>query len=200
MPYGTVDMGLLVATASGGFTPLALALFNFTLVLWPYYLLSTATVSGGNVAFLWRKTVPLVALVLTVVTHGHTDFPAPSMIIRLTKWTIRYLVVDAVMDIVAIRNELKATNVMGIAIKAAGLALWSWFFMVESPGLSACFPLQYSQFAWCTFILSLAVEVNPFFVYLRFFLKSVLVVCGGGGAAASAAASPGVTQRLSVSS
>jgi hypothetical protein len=167
LPLGRIEPALLINIASGNgdhIISLAFSLFNFLVVMWPYHVITGLTSESANVQFVIRKTIPLVAIGITVYQHAMIQPPLPSVMIRLVSWILSFMMVDALVDVVSIRNAFVLVRgdigTFSTVIKACGLAAWIWFFYVESEGT---FP-NAKLFRLAGFLIGIASELNPFVI------------------------------------
>ena len=106
-----------------------------------YHILSGATSKGAGVTFMWRKAIPVIAMVVTTFTHNLFNTEAlktvkPSVYIILVAWLLRYVVFDAFIDVIAFTNVLRGKSYVHFALKCAGIFALVHFFFKDS--VSVC--------------------------------------------------------------
>ena len=170
VPVGVVQPELLAKLVAGRGTELmaiSTTLFMFIFAVWPYYVLSALMSRVGFFSFLFiiRKTIPAAAILLTITS----DTPMPSTVIRLTTWILRFLVVDAVIDIIAVRKASLTNSppsAFQIAIKTFAIAVCVAFFQLDPVTPLSKLPTTFIVAAQVVMLSGR--ELNPFSYYREF--------------------------------
>lgn len=155
LPWGSITPSLLDEGRTLG--PLAQSFLAFCVAIYPYYALVYATGNSMHVSFLLRKSVPALAIVLTVFMQTRASSSdhvilLPSTMIRLVAWLLRFGWIDTLVDIVSVLHAIAAVpttkgeetreessgmlfDMLRIAFKSVTTVFWLFFWFYETSSI-----------------------------------------------------------------
>lgn len=164
LPMGKITPALLELSNAYTVEYLTSLWFLMLLAMMIYHCAICAWSETGNLSYLVRKLIPLCML---YCASSSTKPLLVSEMIAVVAWTIRYSIVDVIMDIAAVRTwfvvhispaSTTLATILVVMIKILAISAWSWIFFESVVSLR---PLFDSPVLFVPFMFIMLYELNP---------------------------------------